>query len=84
MLLHFSVFSQTKGGKMGENENISVIFFYILQKKINFAENSLLRPVALEEGCLANVVGNGLGRGRYYYWLYVNIITNLLRTNALN
>ena len=84
MLLHFSVFSQTKGGKMGGNENISVIFFYILQKKINFAENSLWRPVALEEGCLANVVGNSLGRGRCYYWLYVNIITNLLRTNALN
>lgn len=81
MLLHCSVFFTDEGGKMGGNENISVIFFYILQKKINFAENFLLRPVALEEGCLANGVGNSLGRGRCYYWLYVNIITNLLRTN---
>ena len=69
---------------MAGNETISVIFFYILQKKLNFAENSLFRPAALEEGCLANVVGNSLGRGRCNYWLYVNIITNLLRTNALN
>ena len=61
MLLHFSVFFTDEGGKMGGNENISVIFFYILQKKINFAENSLLRPVALEEGCLANVVETALG-----------------------
>ena len=59
----FPRFFIDEGGKMGGNENISVIFFYILQKKINFAENSLLRPVALEEGCLANGVGNSLGAG---------------------
>lgn len=39
----FPRFFTDEWGKMGENENISVIFFYILQKKINFAENSLLR-----------------------------------------
>ena len=79
MLLHFHVFSQTKGEKWGEMK-IFLLFSFIYY----FAENSLLRPVALEEGCLANGVGNSLGRGRCYYWLYVNIITNLLRTNALN
>ena len=77
----FPRFFTDEWGKMGGNENISVIFFYILQKKINFAENSLLRPVALEEGCLANGVGNSLGRGRYNYCLYVNIIANLLTLN---
>lgn len=53
MLLRFRIFSQTSGGKMGGNKNISVIFFYILQKKINFAENSLLRVLLrLRKGAL--------------------------------
>ena len=49
----FPRFFTDEWGKTGVNENISVIFFYILQKNINFAESSLLRHVALEEGCLA-------------------------------
>lgn len=49
----FPRFFTDEWGKMGGNENISVIFFYILQKKINFAENSLLRVLLrLRKGAL--------------------------------
>lgn len=49
----FPRFFTDEWGKMGGNENISVIFFYILQKKINFAENSLLRLLLrLRKGAL--------------------------------
>ena len=54
MLLRFHVFSQTNGEKWGEMKIFLLFSFIYYKKKINFAENSLLRPVALEEGCLAN------------------------------
>ena len=84
MLLHFSVFSQTKGEKWGEMKIFLLFSFIYYKKRLTLQKIPYCVLLRLRKGCLANVVGNSLGRGRCYYWLYVNIITNLLRTNALN